>query len=658
MTTSRLETPDLSISVRELVEFVLRQGDLRTEFVGSSRAVAGTKGHQKVQKSRPESYQSEVALSTIYEVDGLGIRVQGRADGVYSGHDPVVIDEIKTTSKALETIEFHSYPQHWAQAKCYAYLYALEYQLPKMGVQLTYFQLDSAETKEFNDDFSFEQLSDFFFDLLQRYSNWAKTLKEWHSKRNSSIQTLSFPFQDYRAGQRNLSVAVYRSIQEQHNLFAQAPTGIGKTIAVLFPAVKALGEGLSSKVFYLTAKTIGRTVAQQAIEEMSRSGLKLKSLTLTAKEKICFEPEAACHPDECPYARGHFDRINDATADLFMQDTWTREVVESTAKKHRVCPFEFSLDLSLWADVVICDYNYVFDPRVSLRRFFENGETDFILLIDEAHNLADRARDMFSAELNKATFLALKRELKESWPKGAKLVSHINSSMLEIRKLCEVQPEKRLIQAEPIAKLSKRLRSFSTAAEKWLLENPQSPNMEVILDCYFEVLRYLRTEELFDDHYRSILQAAASDCRVRLYCLDPSELLAQATGRFRATIFFSATLSPLPYFMELYGAQPDDTSGELPSPFPKENLGRFVHHGIATSYKRRADSYEVIAQNLHNIVSSRIGNYLAYFPSYQYLRDVLSCFETLEVKCQTLFKHLRWRKKSASRFSLTLRNPL
>ncbi|MDP4159830.1 MAG: PD-(D/E)XK nuclease family protein, partial [Bacillota bacterium] len=412
----------IKVSVRNLVEFVLRQGDLLPGTIGASRALEGIKAHQYVQKIGGAEYEHEVALSYIYPnqkvhrpiglSENLCLEIKGRADGVITKESGVCIDEIKTTSLDLNLIDESFNNLHWAQAQCYAFMYAVQKDLATVEAQLTYFQLDTGETKKFTRSFFYTELSEFFFGLVERYLIWASYLQEWALRRDASISIMKFPFDTYRPGQRELVVAVYQTIKQSQKLFAQAPTGIGKTMGTLFPALKGMAEGLTEQIFYLTAKTITRTVAERALSDLQEHGLAIKRLTLTAKQKLCFLPEAACLTEDCPFAQGYYDRLRPAVEDLFGEDAWTRQVIEEYARKHSLCPFEFSLEMANWADVVICDYNYVFDPRVYLRRFFlEGGE--YTLLVDEAHNLVDRAREMFSAELDKDAWLKLKRLTKE-----------------------------------------------------------------------------------------------------------------------------------------------------------------------------------------------------------------------------------------------------
>ncbi|MDF2499842.1 MAG: putative repair helicase [Anaerosporomusa subterranea] len=436
----------IRLSVRTLVEFVLRSGDLTSTFSGRSRAVEGTKAHQKVQKAQPAHYRPEVPLSHTIEAVDFVIEIGGRADGIIEQDDVTVIDEIKSTDTALDAIHEDDNPLFWAQAKCYAYIYALQQSLEKIAVQLTYYQVEDKTCLRFVQCYAISDLTAFFSDLIDRYLDWARLIQQGQADRNQSIKELKFPFDSFRAGQRELAVAVYRTVTAGNKLFAQAPTGIGKTLASLFPAVKAIGEGKTEKIFYLTAKTSTREIAEQALATLREKGLVLKSLTLTAKDKICFNAETDCDPEKCIYACGHYDRIHAALREIYAQPVFTRIIIEECAKKYQICPFEFSLDLALWADCVICDYNYVFDPRVSLKRLFAEDAGSHCLLIDEAHNLVDRAREMYSATLSKKPISELKQALKQSQPKLAKGLAPVQTCLARWGKACEQMEAKLLVQ--------------------------------------------------------------------------------------------------------------------------------------------------------------------------------------------------------------------
>lgn len=629
---------EIKISVRNLVEFVLRSGDLDSSFRSMSRAVDGTKAHQKVQKSKDENYEAEVTLKHSFVHEGFIFRIEGRADGIiYEGLEvnkeineekspdcSICIDEIKSTTRPLEIIDENYNELHWAQAKCYAYIYSLQNKLDNIDVQLTYFHLDTEMVKNIRKNFSFKSLEEFFYDIIDKYIVWANFTSQWGIVRDNSVKELVFPFEKYRIGQRELAVTVYRTIRDGKKLFAQAPTGIGKTISTLFPTVKAFSEGHASKIFYLTAKTIARQVAEEAFIKMREKGLRFKTLTLTAKDKICFKDESRCDPEYCEYAKGHFNRVNDGLLDILKnEDELSRTVVEKYSRKHNICPFEFSLDLALWADTVICDFNYVFDPRVYLKRFFDLSNNEYTFLIDEAHNLVDRSREMFSATLYKRPFLDLKRVFKDKEPRIAKSLDKLNSYMLKMKKLCG--DENFYIQKEMPDDISYLLNNLMSESEEFLATKQGIEGHKELLDLFFEALSFTRILELYDDRYVTYVEKDSKDVKLKIFCLDPSYLLSEAVKRGKTAIFFSATLSPIEYFKDILGGHQDDDVMILPSPFDQKNLLLMIASNVSTRYKDRENSYHMIADYI-KIVSKEKGNYLVFFPSYKYMNDVYEIF--------------------------------
>jgi len=616
----------LAIGVRELVEFVLRSGDLKVEFTGASRAADAIKLHQKIQYSRPADYAPEVAIAHQVETPELVLSVAGRIDGVFEGAAVPIIDEIKTTRRRPEDCLREENPLHWGQAKVYAFLYARQHDLNDIAVQLTYARLDTGASREVRRYFTRAELQSFFEDLVKRYLQWATLITHWHHRRDDAIRHLAFPFNDYRPGQREMVDAVLRSIQDGGRIFIQAATGIGKTMAVLFPAVRAIGGRACAKVFYLTARTTTRMAAEKALNELRARGLRVKSLTLTAKEKVCFSPDRACHPEECDVARGHYDRLPAARRTVFEEDAWTREAVAATAQKFQVCPFDFSLDLSRWADLIICDYNYAFDPKAYLRHFFLEQPDNYVFLIDEAHNLVDRSREMFSAEIRKQPFLDLRRKVKGSLPAVHRCLGKINSWMLTARHLTEAAGAPTADRSAPNA-LYPLLGDFMTAAEKWLEKNLKSVFREELLERYFETGGFLRVADQFNESYAACYEALSSDLRLKLFCIDPSRQIGEALTRCRAAVFFSATLTPLDYFQTMLASESAEALS-LPSPFPAENLVVFVADRLSTYYRHRDRTKSEVARILHRLVEPRAGNYLLFFPSYQYLRLVLEAFQS------------------------------
>lgn len=611
----------IKISVRNLVEFVLRSGDIDNSFMSMSRALEGTLAHQKVQKSYGHEYRPEVTLKHSINYDKFHINLEGRADGIFTFPEEIIVDEIKSTTRDLETIEENYNHLHWAQAKCYGYIYAFQNNLTNIGIQLTYFHIETEEIKIFKKKFTLEELDAFFYDLIEQYITWANLTFYWGEIRDSSIEGMSFPFENYRKGQRELAVATYNTISERKNLFAQAPTGIGKTMSTLFPSIKSIGKGDTSKIFYLTAKTITREVPIASMEMLLKKGLRAKTLVITAKDKICTNDEVKCNPRDCPYAKGHFDRVNDAIMDIFQkEDLMTRDIIVNYAEKHRVCPFEFGLDVSLWSDVIICDYNYVFNPQVYLQRFFETIGEDYVFLIDEAHNLVDRSREMFSAEINKADFLDLRDIFKDHHPNIYKAINKLNSIINKLKNDLDI--EESYYQREEITDFYYPIKRLITLLEPWLIEEKEHKDYEKVIELYFNLLTFNKMSDFYDSHYVTSIETKNRDVIVKLYCVDSSYLLSEALKRGRSAIFFSATLTPLKYHVDLLGGSSQDYHIKLSSPFPKDNLCLIIRDTISTRYKDREKTYLDIVESIETLVDSKKGNYFIFFPSYIYMKNI------------------------------------
>ncbi len=616
----------------------MRSGDLHVDFFGSVSAIEGIRVHQQIQRQRPPDYQAEVPVSYTVGHTDFELCVSGRIDGVLVEESRTVIEEIKTTRRSLEEVAQNPNLVHWGQAQCYAYLYAAREKLPSVVVRLTYANLESGQTRELERILDIAELEPFFNDLIDRYMTWLSNQAHWAKLRDRSIQGLCFPFDAYRPGQRDMAVAVYRTIREKGHLLVQAATGIGKTIAALFPAIKALGDNLADKVVFLTARSTGRLAAEAALKSLAGKGLRVKSVTLTAKEKICFYPQGACAPEECECARGYFDRINAALSDGLTHDTLTRDKIEQIANDHRICPFEFSLELVHWADCVICDYNYAFAPGVMLQGLFEEGRQRHAVLVDEAHNLVDRSREMFSAQLAKEQVLSMRRLLKDEIPAIYGALGRINTWMAGVRRRCN-QAGQALVEQDLPVILIDQLRGFQRAAEKWLALNVRAPFRDALLELFFEVTRFIRVSELFDQRYSVIYEASHDALRIKLFCIDSSHQLGLAWQRCRSAILFSATLTPVGYFQSVLGCSEQAAMLNLPSPFPPSNLAVFVADRISTLFRERLDSCRAVTRTISSLVRQRVGHYMLYFPSYQYLHMVYDLFSKecaeLEMVVQT-----------------------
>lgn len=679
----------IRISVRNLVEFVLRSGNIdnRRSAVSDNAMVEGSRIHRMIQRRMGSNYQAEVTLKTVFSFEKFDIAIEGRADGILIEQDYpdaeqisllslpsvdadmententenaitlmdiVTIDEIKGTYTELKKIK-EPVSAHLAQAKCYAYIYALQNHLRFIRVRMTYCNIDTEELKYFHEEYSSVQLRAWFMDVMEQYRKWADYEFEWKRKRQESIQALVFPF-PYREGQRDLVKYVYQTIYHSRKLFTVAPTGIGKTISTLFPSIQAMGRGMGDKLFYLTAKTITRTVADDTFELLRKQGLFFKSVVLTAKEKICPMEETECNPIACPYAKGHYDRINDAIFDLLTkEDRYTREKIEEYAKKHTVCPFEMGLDMSLFSDGIICDYNYVFDPHAYLRRFFSEGiEGNYLFLIDEAHNLLDRGREMYSAVLCKEDFLRLKKLVKTFDTKMEKQLEKCNKEMLALKRDCE---SFRVV--ELISPLVMAVNQLYTTMEKFLQDKEESSIHKEILDFYFKVCHFLDIYERVDENYVMYIQNEQDGSFIlRLFCVNPSVNLKECMGKARSTILFSATLLPIQYYKSLLGGDTEDYEVYVNPIFNPQKRALFIGNDVTSRYSRRSESeYRNVAAYIYEIVKNRHGNYMIFFPSHIFLKQVYDAYyeyyyDEEEVECilQTDNMNERAREEFLSRF--------
>ena len=651
---------ELHISVRNLVEFILRGGDIdnRSSRMVQEAMLEGGKIHRKIQKSMGSSYTAEVSLKIERIEESYILVVEGRADGIAFGEfaadepaeqmeeqrlvdaqkdemqigEPLwYIDEIKGVYRNLASMEQPVYV-HKAQAMCYAYIYALQNHLDRIGVQMTYCNLDTEDIRYFREIWEWENLYDWFEHLITEYKKWADWQIAWRKIRQESIVQLEFPY-PYREGQRKLVADVYRTIMRRKTLFIQAPTGVGKTISTIFPAVKAVGEGLADRIFYLTAKTITATVAKETFQILREHGYQAKIIQLTAKEKLCMCGEDGtealeCNPVNCPYAKGHYDRVNDAVYDLLQtSDLFTREEILAQAKKYQVCPFEMSLDVATWVDNILCDYNYVFDPNVYLKRFFQEGiKGDYIFLVDEAHNLVDRSREMYSAQLYKEDMLAVKRIMKPHHYMIAKTLDKCNKAMLEFKRECETYEVQ-----ESVGVLTFHLMRLASQLEEFFEKPREFPEKKEVLDFYFEVRNFLNMYELVDEHY-VIYTQMEEDGRfmIKLFCVDPSLNLQKCIDKANATIFFSATLLPINYYKQILSTKEDNYAIYAESTFAESQRLLAFAPDVSTKYTRRGPAeYLRIAQYIQVAVEGKEGNYMVFFPSYKMMQDVYEVFRDI-----------------------------
>ena len=629
----------LRISVRSLVEFILRSGDIDNRHTMSSEnaMLEGSRIHRMIQKRMGAEYQAEVSLKYVHSAKAYDLIVEGRADGVIDTGSTVTIDEIKGTYRELSHMS-GPVPVHVAQAKCYAYMYSMKTHVEQITVRMTYCNLDTEEIRYFTEDCSVQDLEIWFGGLIEAYMKWADYRIEWKKQRNESIKAAVFPF-SYREGQKELVSYVYQTIYHKRKLFIQAPTGVGKTISTVFPAIKAMERGMGEQLFYLTAKTITRTVAENTIQILRDQGLKFKSVVLTAKDKICFLENPDCNPENCPYAKGHFDRVNEVMFDLLIhEESFSREMIEKYARKYRICPFEFGLDMSLFADAIIGDYNYLFDPHVYLKRFFAEGVSgNYLFLIDEAHNLLERGREMYSASLVKEEFMQLKNALQDEYPGtvlwgrgyAARMVKQLekcNKEFLALKRECE----NCLIVDSIDGLVHEVLRLHSIIGE--YLEETEEGNpagKEMILDLYFKLSHFLDIYERVDEKYVKYTQLMNDGSfLVKLFCVDPSTNLKECLAKGRSSILFSATFLPIQYYKKLLGGEETDYEVYAQSVFDPNKRELVIAEDVTSKYTRRSEQeYYSIAKYIFEIITKRHGNYMVFCPSYQFLQQVYEVFE-------------------------------
>lgn len=637
----------IKISVRNLVEFILREGDIDNRRGKGSSPEAmqeGSRIHRKIQRRMGANYHAEVPLKFIVTEEDYDLAIEGRADGILiEGPDEltaadnfqhlevteemsVTIDEIKGVYMKLDLLQ-EPIGVHKAQAMCYAFIYATQHHLSRIKVQMTYCNLDTEEMKYFHDSFEYADLEAWFQKLMAEYKKWADFQHSWRILRQQSIKKLPFPF-EYRKGQKELAAGVYRTINRKKNLFIQAPTGVGKTITTIYPSVKAVGEGLGDKIFYLTAKTITGTVARETFELLRKNGYQAKVISLTAKEKLCKCEEMDCNPVHCPYAKGHYDRVNDAVYDLLCkEDIFTREILLEQADKFMVCPFELCLDVATWVDDIICDYNYVFDPNVYLKRFFQEGvKGDYIFLVDEAHNLVERSREMYSAQIYKEDFLAVKKLVKHYESRLEKDFDKCNKILLEYKRECE-----KYVCYDNIGNFIFAAMNLAANLDEFLQKTPEFADRKEVTDFYLNLRNFINIYELVDEHY-VIYSEHESDGRfkLKLYCVDPSLNLQNCIKKGNATIFFSATLLPIQYYKNLLSTEKENYAVYAETAFSPEQRLLIFGNDVSSKYTRRNErEYKKIASYISKTANAKKGNYMVFFPSYKMMEDVYDtfCFE-------------------------------
>lgn len=623
----------LTLSVHELVDFLCREGDIDNRVYNADTMQLGSKMHASFQEKQGRDYLSEVPLSGVIHRENATVTLEGRADGIIVGGPFPVIDEIKTTVMPLNDFFAQQRAWHFAQAECYAYLYLLNHPSSprECGVRLTYLSQQDAKQKMIKEKkFSWETLEHDVLSLIDRHLQFDEEEFAHIAARNHSASLLPFPYAHFRPGQREMAKYIYALMskkQSKNVFFFEAPTGIGKTISAIYPALKSFAKGTNSKLFYLTAKGSGRQAAFDALSSCYEKGFIGRDSWLVAKDKICFQPGSECNPDSCPFAKDYYGKLRQVMKEEVHENhRYSPEFVTTLARHYAMCPFELQLDLSLLADVILCDYNYFFDPLVRLDRYFgpEADPSRDIVLIDEAHNLPSRARDMYSESLSLSLLEKVKKDLSEY-----KTFRGIKNARKKLQTALE---EVEKAQTTPFAILPSfpdsvfaALERFSEATKKKQTDDVAFPSSLKDLSRIAYRMSFL-VRECDVNCVTYAIKRPTGGFELRWQCLDASPLIKECIDRVRGTAIFSATLSPIEFYERSIYGEEDLPFLTFPSPFPQEHLHLMVAPTVSTRYKNRDQTYEEVARYLSAFVQAKVGNYFLFFPSYDYLSKIAPFF--------------------------------
>ena len=610
------------VGVGELVSFLYASGDLSSETFQNVSLLEGTKAHQYVQSKYQAEDEAEVHITYLYQTDEVEVLLQGRIDGLIMVEGKRWIEEIKSTRFPIFSDEYQANNEHLAQLKMYAYMYLKNQHQDDIEGRITYIQLSDYKMRYFNYFFDVDVLEPFFQESLKAYIKWLDKLYIHLDRKRESLEKLYFPFDTYRRGQREMMTAVYQTMKDDDLLFAIAPTGIGKTMASLFATLKSLSED-NQKIFYLSAKTQGKKVALDSMDILHEAGLETKTLEITSKDVTCFLEKRECDPEKCPFAKGFFDRLTTAMQDIFDHETlMTRSVVESYARKHIVCPFEFSLYVSYYVDVIICDYNYAFDPRIHLIRYFDETNFKPLILVDEAHNMISRSRDMYSATLIRSELIKLRKASSKLKPSIKGPIKKLLDQFDRFNEQLDAKPflSFPLLQDEFIETVHYVMKKIENA----LKEMPKYPRKTDVMEVYLQLLSFSIIHEFYNDTYlTNVERFDVDDISVTIQCLDASEFIYDTIkNKAYGTVLFSATLYPIDYYKELITNGYGETL-KIRSPFDPKRLKLIVMNRINTRYQSREGSKHAIVETILEVLNSKKGNYIVFFPSYQYMKSII-----------------------------------
>ena len=618
----------IKIGIKDLANFICQTGDLTTEFFSNKDLEAGTKVHKFIQSKYNEESKAEVYIKKEMNYQGKDILLHGFIDGVLNIDDELIIEEIKSTTLEIEQFNPETKKEYIAQLKLYGYLYALENNIDTIHLRLTYVSIVDYSYDSIDYILSIDELEDFTFDLLEQYMYWLNLQEEANTQKIKTIESIKFPFKTMRQGQRDMMKACFKIMNDKDILYVVAPTGIGKTMATMFSSLKTVKE--NEKLFYLTAKGSGKKAPLQAIKLLSEQGLKIKTIVITAKKKICNACKASCSPEDCPFAKKYFDKLREATLSIYEKhDIFDEETILKVANNYSICAFEFSLYLSYYCDVIIADYNYVFDPRAHLVRYFDDDTYTPKVLVDEAHNLISRSKDMYSAAITDEDLRKLRRLLTGYKPS---IRNQINKALEQIDTYQEYLREKALYikdlnDTDFVVYLKNILNRCDEIFEENKI-NKKIDNKDEVMEIYFKLMEYTAIAEYYGPTHRLLIKKENDIITMQMLCMDASDFILDTIEKsIKGIVFFSATLTPFNYHANLL------TKGqgkflELQSPFNPNNLDIIINNKISTKYKSREDSIDYIIESLETLTNTHRGNYIIFFPSYQYMNMVLDCIES------------------------------
>ena len=646
------------IAVKDIATFLYSSGDLTNEFFSNKNQLDGKHAHSYLQNQYNKDSKKEYYIKQEVNYKDDEFTIHGFIDGVLIEDDKLILEEIKSTQTPLKNIDLSFHKEHLAQLMLYAYMYANINALNSVNLRLTYIHIPEYETKKFELTKDYHELESFFFDSIDKYSSWIHLVDEKSNEGFDSLKNIKFPFKNKREGQYELMKATYFTLQNNKILYAIAPTGIGKTMATMFPALKTIKKR-NEKLFYLTAKTSGRTVAIDSIRMLQSEGLKIKSLVLTSKAKACATKSRICKPEKCPFAKGYFNKSRTAIEDIYKNNNLFDFVkINEYANKYQICPFEFSLDLSEFCDLIVCDYNYVFDPKAHLMRYFDDNTYKSKILCDESHNLVDRSKEMYSAildsELVNKLVNILGRYDKVLYKKRGVFLSLLH-------KYDEIMSENLFYYSKFLdEKLLNILNQIVNISFNILSDNQEFSNRDDALEAFFNAKDLLDTAEFFSENHMFVIKKDEKSYYIEIRCMDASNfILKTIESSVNGIVFFSATMYPIDYYMDLI------THGEgkyltLKSPFDNNRLNLIINDSISTKYKDRENTISEIVEIIKNLVNSKRGNYIVFYPSYKYIELSLKYLEGLDTEILVQMPNMDEHNKEniLKQFSYTNRSHL